>query len=214
MSTSLVAAAVTTATVGVVHVLVGPDHYVPFIALARVRNWSLKRTLVISLACGIAHVASSVAIGLLVAGAGRSALMWAHLESFRGDVAAWLLLGFGAAYTVWGVRRGILMRRAGQAAEPSRGDVTPWVLFLVFVFGPCEPLIPLVVVPAATESWAALGVAAGTFSVVTVATMAAVITLGYLGVERIPDKAVADRWSHALAGVVVTGCAVAMQMGL
>ena len=29
---------------------------------------------------------------------------------------------------------------------------TPWVLFLIFVFGPCEPLIPLVMYPAAKHN--------------------------------------------------------------
>ena len=29
------------------------------------------------------------------------------------------------------------------------GSMTPWVLFTIFLFGPCEPLIPLLMYPAA-----------------------------------------------------------------
>jgi hypothetical protein len=36
-------------------------------------------------------------------------------------------------------------------AERTR-SLTPWVLFTIFVFGPCEPLIPILMYPAAAES--------------------------------------------------------------
>jgi len=39
----------------------------------------------------------------------------------------------------------------GAASGAAAASVwTPWLLFLVFVFGPCEPLIPLLMYPAAT----------------------------------------------------------------
>jgi len=31
------------AFIGFIHTLLGPDHYVPFVALARSRNWSIKK---------------------------------------------------------------------------------------------------------------------------------------------------------------------------
>ncbi len=54
--------------------------------------------------------------------------------------------------------------------------MTPWVLFVIFLLGPCEALIPLLMFPAATESWATLFLVTGTFGLATVATM-----LGLLG---------------------------------
>jgi len=35
--------------VGILHTLFGPDHYVPFIALAKAHHWSLKKTTWITL---------------------------------------------------------------------------------------------------------------------------------------------------------------------
>ncbi|MBU1984854.1 hypothetical protein KJ815_10640, partial [bacterium] len=55
----------TAATLGFVHTLLGPDHYVPFIAMARARRWSQRRTMLITALCGIGHVSSSVIIGLV-----------------------------------------------------------------------------------------------------------------------------------------------------
>ena len=47
------------AAAGFWHTVVGPDHYVPFIAMSRVGGWSWSRTLVITLLCGVAHILGS-----------------------------------------------------------------------------------------------------------------------------------------------------------
>jgi hypothetical protein len=38
----------TAATIGFVHTVLGPDHYIPFIAMSRARRWTLSKTLFIS----------------------------------------------------------------------------------------------------------------------------------------------------------------------
>lgn len=58
--------------VSFLHTLAGPDHYLPFIALAKSRNWTLPRTLFWTLVCGSGHVASSVLLGLVGAALGWS----------------------------------------------------------------------------------------------------------------------------------------------
>ena len=45
----------TAASIGVVHTLLGPDHYLPFVALARTRRWSTARTAAVTAACGDAR---------------------------------------------------------------------------------------------------------------------------------------------------------------
>ena len=42
--------------VAFLHTLLGPDHYLPFIVLARARSWSKTRTLVVTTICGLGHV--------------------------------------------------------------------------------------------------------------------------------------------------------------
>ena len=59
-----VAFAATAATIGFVHTVTGPDHYLPFVVIGRARNWRLKRTLGVTVLCGIGHVLGSVALGL------------------------------------------------------------------------------------------------------------------------------------------------------
>src|SRR5262245_34656002 len=98
----------TAVSIGFVHTLLGPDHYLPFAAMARAGNWSTKRTLIVTSLCGVGHVAGSVILGLVGVSLGLALFQIQHIEAHRGQIAAWLLVAFGIGYTIWGVRRAIL----------------------------------------------------------------------------------------------------------
>jgi hypothetical protein len=171
MSSDLQILLATAASVGFVHTLAGPDHYLPFVVMARARGWSLARALTITFLCGLGHVGSSVLLGVLGIGLGVAATHLSWIEAVRGEAATWLLIAFGLAYMVWGLRRAVrdephrhLHAHAdGHVHEHDHGhdtghghvhdegharSLTPWVLFTVLVLGPCEPLIPLLMYPA------------------------------------------------------------------
>jgi hypothetical protein len=76
------------------------------------------------------------------------------------------------------------------------------VLFVVFVLGPCEPLIPLVMVPAAAGSALGVAVVSAVFAASTLVTMLAAVTVGRLGVDLLPLGQL-ERFTHALAGVAI-----------
>ena len=230
----------TAATIGVLHTAIGPDHYVPFVAMAGARDWSLRRTLGVTAVCGLGHVLGSVILGTLGIALGWAVGGLEWLEGVRGEVAAWLLLGFGVAYTAWGLRQA--MRNRPHSHWHTHGDgtvhehshvhreehahlhearvgqgrfrsVTPWILFVIFIFGPCEALIPVLMVPAATGSWWGVGAVVSVFGIVTVATMLVAVWIGYLGVSRFSLGRL-ERFSHALAGMTLIACGLAIQLGL
>jgi hypothetical protein len=223
----------TAASLGFIHTVLGPDHYVPFVALSRARNWSRGRTAFITFLCGLGHVLSSVLIGLagIWMGTAVSHLEW--IEGIRGDVAGWLLLSFGLAYMVWGIKRAVKGEKHthmhshggpehahGHAHEADhshphgeQASVTPWALFIVFIFGPCEPLIPVLMYPALkTGMGLALG-AAAVFSAVTITTMLASVFLLLRGIKLFPAERM-ERYAHALAGFAIVACGVAVKAGL
>ena len=82
----------------VLHTIAGPDHYLPFIAIARSRKFSMMRALFWTLVCGIGHVGSAlvlaVAFLLFAKFISEARLEW--LEKWRGDIAAWALILMGA----------------------------------------------------------------------------------------------------------------------
>ncbi|PKM96641.1 MAG: hypothetical protein CVU79_12395, partial [Elusimicrobia bacterium HGW-Elusimicrobia-3] len=97
-----------------------------------------------------------------------------------------------------------------HAEKPS---VTPWALFIIFVFGPCEPLIPVLMYPALNTGLGLAAAAAAVFSAVTIATMLSVVFLLLWGIKLFPVQRL-ERYSHALAGFAVFACGVAIKAGL
>jgi ABC-type nickel/cobalt efflux system permease component RcnA len=95
----------------------------------------------------------------------------------------------------------------------KRANITPWVLFTVFVLGPCEPLIPILMYPAANESTAGLWLVTAVFSITTISTMLGMVLLLQRGIQFLPMQRL-ERFSHAMAGFVVLSCGLAVKLGL
>lgn len=211
--------------VAFIHTVIGPDHYLPFIVMSKARNWSLAKTTWITLACGIGHVASSVVLGLAGYAVGASLRRLEWIESFRGELAAWALIIFGALYAAWGLwqmkRKGpdghthdhlLHLHSHSHIHDPKTGaeiSLTPWILFAIFVFGPCEPLIPLFIYPAATNGWAGAWLVSMAFAVVTIGSMLALVLAGRYGLNWLPAGRMA-RYNHVLAGstIAIAGCTI------
>jgi sulfite exporter TauE/SafE len=169
------------ASIGFLHTLLGPDHYLPFIVMGKARKWSLTKVTLITILSGIAHVGSSVVLGLIGVAFGIAVNKLEIFESVRGSLAAWLLIGFGLVYFVWGVRKAIKGHSHTHDHIDNKKDITPWVLFTIFIFGPCEPLIPLLMYPAAKHStWGVIAVAA-IFGLVTISTMLGMVLISIFG---------------------------------
>jgi len=201
--------------------------------MARAGAWTRRKALVITTLCGVGHVAGSVILGLVGIAFGLSLAGLEAFESSRGSIAAWGLILFGLLYAVWGVRRAarghkhahlhahgdgtLHLHEHNHAAEhvhphpkASSRSLTPWVLFVIFLLGPCEALIPLLMFPAATRSFGALFLVTGTFGLATVATMLGMVFAGLEGLQRLPFGRM-ERYAHALAGVTILLCGVAIQ---
>jgi sulfite exporter TauE/SafE len=231
MSQDLALLAVTAATIGFLHTILGPDHYIPFIAMSKARKWSIKKTVLITSACGIGHVLSSVVIGLIGIGFGIAVSELELIESARGEIAGWLLIGFGLAYLVWGLKIAfkskphshIHMHENGtlhthththkqehsHLHEEDKKSITPWVLFTIFVFGPCEALIPILMYPAAMQSVDGLLVVTTIFGLTTILTMLSVVVISLKGITLIKFGRI-EKFTHALAGGMILLCGIAI----
>lgn len=221
-----------TAGVAVLHTLAGPDHYLPFIVMGRARRWSLARTLFWTTLCGAGHVGSSVLLAGcgVIFGLGLERVRF--IEEIRGNLAAWAMIAFGAVYLAWGLKRAWRAREHGHPHAHGEGaehehrhahagahahlhgetagfKLTPWILFTIFVLGPCEPMIPLVMYPAGQGSGADVWLVVGTFGALTIAAMLVAVVLASHGLRLLPTKPL-ERFHHAVAGgtVLLAGCAI------
>ena len=91
--------------------------------------------------------------------------------------------------------------------------MTPWILFLIFVLGPCEPLIPILMYPAAEMSYLGLVAVTATFAVVTIATMLAVVFAVNYGVSFVKVSKL-ERYTHVIAGATIALSGVLILAGL
>lgn len=109
----------------------------------------------------------------------------------------------------------VLRGRAHAHAHPPDDlgrSSTFWTLFLVFVLGPCEPLIPLLFLPASEGRWTLAAWTAVVFALATIGTMLALVGAACLGIRVLPLQRF-DRWAHSLAGVVIAVSGLAVLYG-
>ena len=220
---------------GVVHTLLGPDHYLPFVVLGRARGWSPRRTAGVTLTCGLAHVASALLLGLGGIALGGAVSRLTHLEELRGSLTAWLLIAVGLVYGAWGLRRALRGERhvtstpspsptpiptttgtrtatrtgtppgtsmASPGSRATGGPSPRGCSSSSSCSAPVEPLIPLVMVPAAAGSVAGVVVVSVVFSIATLVAMLAAVTVGRRGLDLLPLGRL-ERYTHAFAGAAI-----------
>lgn len=190
------------ASVGFFHSL-APDHWLPFVALAKSSRWSMGKLGWIALLAGLGHVTSSLLLGLIGVWAGLALHHLQGAETWRGSVGIWLLIGFGVAYALWGLKHAqhphphVSIQDAVKAYAVRR----MWMLFAIMVFGPCEPLIPLMFV-ASGHGMPTVWAVSLVFSLITVIMVVGQSCLSYAGVRLIQAPWM-ERYAHALAGLLI-----------
>ncbi len=233
MTAELNALIITAASIGFLHTLLGPDHYLPFVMMSWARKWSGMKTTLITALCGLGHIGSSIVLGLIGVSVGIAVNKLEFVEGFRGNLAGWLLIAFGLVYLVWGLRRAYRNQphvhshtHTSEAAHThshshdqehahvhnggARKSIAPWALFVIFVFGPCEPLIPILMYPAAKNSFLGLVLVTCVFGIFTLGTMLGVVLLARAGVSFVPLTKL-QRYTHAIAGATILLCGLAIQ---
>lgn len=233
MENGLTVLYITAATLGFVHTVFGPDHYLPFIAMSKARSWSLIKTSLLTVACGLGHIVSSVVIGTLGIIFGIGVMNLKALEAARANIAGWALIAFGFTYFIWGLRKMLknkphrhfhdhidctthshshshVIEHTHVHDEKGKRNITPWVLFTIFILGPCEPLIPVLMYPAARNSIVGVIGVTVIFGVVTIITMLGIVIVSSFGINIIPLRRF-ERYTHVLAGGTICLCGLAIQ---
>jgi len=231
-------------SIGFIHTIVGPDHYLPFILMAKARHWKIKKTMFITFLCGLGHVFGSVILGVLGIALGIALQKLEIIEGYRGDIASWMLIAFGLAYGVWGLRLGLRSvehvhkheheheheqqliqdhdnstthhhkhhHLGGHAhIHGNEKSLTPWALFVIFVLGPCEPLIPLLMYPAAKGNWYDVVWVAAGFGGITILTMMGMVLILTKSVMQLKMQ-FWERYMHALAGFIIAMSGLAIKL--
>jgi len=206
-----------------------PDHWVPIAAVARARKWSRARAARVAFICGLGHVTVSVLLGLLALMFG--AQLFQSLGERMVSIAGLLLIGFGVAYTVWGLR-GVFAprlhshhhggddhdhhhghghhhhRHYDHVHDPSR--VTTWSLFLIYCADPCVAVIPILFAAAPLSAAETISIVVA-YEIATVGAMVLLVALAHSGAQMFKGNWI-ERFGDSAAGalIVATGVLVAV----
>jgi len=94
----------------------------------------------------------------------------------------------------------------------SKKNLTPWVLFTIFVLGPCEPLIVLMMYPAITNNMLGLFLVIFAFSATTILVMLTLVLGTLKGLSFLPLSKI-EPHTHSIAGATIALCGVAILFG-
>ena len=218
MDHTLFTLVIAAASLGVLHTLMGPDHYLPFIAISGARKWTVKKTAWVTGICGFIHIALAFLIGILGLRLGEGLFRLKGIEGFMSSIFGWLLISVGILYLVIGIRKIVgsrysikwLNRLNNASGKTRKGALIPWLLFIIFVFGPCEPLVPILLVPAEGLGISGLILITSVFGISTILTMLVLVLVPKAVISKVKLNP-AESYLQLIAGSVILFCGIGVQ---
>jgi nickel/cobalt exporter len=165
------------------HALI-PSHWLPVVAIGRQQEWSPGRVLGVTFLAGLAHVLSTVLIGIGLAALGGT--LNAQVRAFSAWIAPAILMAWGAYYIYEHYRHHHfhLHRKVS-----GRGLIAS--LAVAMFFSPCLE-IEGYFLAAGPYGWAFVGWMALVYGTVTIAGMLIWVRLALTGLQRLNWHA----WEH------------------
>jgi putative Mn2+ efflux pump MntP len=159
-----------------------PNHWLPLVALGRTERWPMAKTLVITAVTALAHVTSTIVIGIVVG------LVGYRLSQTVAALMAWtaplLLMGLGVVYLVLDVRGG----NHSHFHHSPIGNRSQWAvvgsLALAMFFSPCLE-IEAYYFTASALGWTGILTVSLVYLGVTTSGMIILVGLGLRGMEKL-----------------------------
>jgi len=253
---NIIILSVTAFGLGILHTVLGVDHYIPFAAISKTYDWSRKKTFWVVAGCGTGHCLSTIILcGVCAFFVNALSDYMDHIKDIGEIIGNWALIIFGVVYVIWGIYAAVKNkphihkmpngqtishyghdhfpgtksdgslelsdeeghehphRHAHEYEHSHHGDAVdkrsnkPVIaLFVLFMFTPCEILIPLLLKPPASTSVAVFFIVAGSFTVAHMVTMLTASFLTIKGFNMLPLKKL-ERYMYIITGGLILLCA-------
>jgi putative Mn2+ efflux pump MntP len=180
-------------TVALLHTLI-PSHWLCFVVVGRAQGWKTRKTLAVTAAAGLLHVATTIILGVAF---GTLAQALIAGEGTLERLSAFCLVGLGCLYLA------SHLFRAGHHHEQDaavREKAAIAALLFSLVVSPCTVAIPLLV--AAQGSLGQIASVAAILLATTVGGMMLLVGLTSLGIEKLQFQAF-DRYEKLIVGLVL-----------
>jgi threonine/homoserine/homoserine lactone efflux protein len=207
----------------IIHALI-PDHWLPFVLMARTEKWSERRTVLLVALAGLIHVMVSFAVAAAVIMLGSSPAR--HLAERAGTslelLAGLLLVLFGLVYGIGAHYREARAHSHGGSGSHGppghihahghllerwfHGAITPGALVAIIGVSPCILLQPILFGAAARGPLVTVATAAG-FAICTLGTMVGVTMVASHGMRRL-ELPFFTRYGDLLSGMLIAGIGI------
>jgi hypothetical protein len=167
----------------------------------------------VAFVCGLGHVTVSVLLGLLALMFG--ARLFQSLGEKMVSVAGLLLIGFGVAYAVWGLRGAFAHRIHGHHHHHydhvhDASTASTWSLFLIYCADPCVAVIPILFAAAPLSLAEQVSIVVA-YEIATIGAMVVLVVVAHSGAQLFKGQWI-ERYGDSAAGalIVATGVVVAI----
>lgn len=157
-----------------------PNHWLPILAISKKEKWDLSETTRVTLIAGLAHAASTVLIGVLLAMIG--AKLAVVVESFTSFIAPGLLVTLGIFY-IYQHSRHHHFHMHGHPEQVSNKNKLIFSLASAMFFTPCFEIEAYFLVAGAEGLWMVVLLAA-LYTVVTISGMVIWVRLTHSGLLK------------------------------
>jgi nickel/cobalt transporter (NicO) family protein len=172
-----------------------PNHWLPMLAIGKKEQWSLNETIRVTFISGLAHVCSTIIIGILLGIIGIE--LSEHIEHFTHIIAPSILILIGLYF----VRQHYVHHHFHVKNPPSNKPKAKIITALVVAMflSPCME-IEAYFLMAGAKGWWMMATIALMYAVITLGGMLLWIRLAYKGLVRLNWH----KWEHN-AGLISGG---------
>ena len=170
----------------VVHALI-PNHWIPLIAIGKAENWTNRETVTATIIAGLAHILSTVIVGIIVGFAGLK--LAENYETITTLVAPLILILIGLIYIIIDLAR--LHKHNHSVSKPvksTKSNKSRLTLILsisiAMFFSPCIELEAFFF-QAGTIGWTGVIIVSVIYTITTVSIMTILVSLGLKGINKL-----------------------------
>ncbi|MEJ7830896.1 MAG: cytochrome c biogenesis protein CcdA, partial [Segetibacter sp.] len=165
-----------------------PNHWLPVLAIGRKEGWSLGKTSRITFIAGLAHVFSTIIIGVLLALIGGELAQ--HLDSFTHIIAPSILILMGLYFIRQHYEhRHFHLQKENLEKKSKRSIIT--ALVIAMFLSPCMEIEAYFLL-AGTKGWHMMALIALMYSLITITGMLVWVRIVYKGLLKLNWH----KWEH------------------
>ncbi len=171
-----------------------PNHWLPVLAIGKKEGWNLAETTRITFIAGMAHVISTVIIGLLLGLIGGE--LTQHIEDFTRIIGPSILILIGLYFVRQHYTHHHFHLQKEQIEKKRNKSSIILALIIAMFLSPCMEIEAYFLL-AGSKGWYMLAAIAAMYSVITIAGMLIWIRIVYKGLLKLNWH----KWEHN-AGII------------